>query len=54
MADFLDEKRREIEARLKELRPLVDEYDRLQKAAPASRSASSRKRWEFTRITCIG
>jgi hypothetical protein len=35
MADFLDEKRREIEARLKELRPLVDEYDRLQKAAAA-------------------
>jgi hypothetical protein len=35
MADFLDEKRREIEARLKELRPMVDEYDRLQKAAAA-------------------
>jgi hypothetical protein len=35
MADFLDEKRREIEARLKELRPLVQEYDRLQKAAAA-------------------
>jgi sugar-specific transcriptional regulator TrmB len=35
MADFLDEKRREIEARLKELRPLVEEYDRLQKAAAA-------------------
>lgn len=35
MADFLDEKRREIEARLKELRPLVDEYNRLEKAAAA-------------------
>jgi hypothetical protein len=35
MADFLDEKRKEIEARLKELRPLVDEHDRLQKAAAA-------------------
>ena len=35
MADFLDEKRREIEARLKELRPLVDEYNRLEKAASA-------------------
>ena len=35
MADFLDEKRREIEARLKELRPLVEEHDRLQKAAAA-------------------
>jgi len=35
MADFLDEKRREIDARLKELRPLVDEYNRLEKAASA-------------------
>ena len=35
MADFLDEKRQEIEARLKELRPLVDEYNRLEKAASA-------------------
>jgi hypothetical protein len=35
MADFLDEKRREIDARLKELRPLVEEYERLQKAAAA-------------------
>jgi CRP-like cAMP-binding protein len=33
MGDFLDEKRREIEARLKELRPLVVEYERLQAAA---------------------
>ena len=35
MADFLDEKKREIEARLKELRPLVDEYHRLEAAAAA-------------------
>ena len=35
MADFLDEKRREIDARLKELRPLVEEYSRLEKAAAA-------------------
>ena len=35
MADFLDEKRREIDSRLKELRPLVDEYNRLEKAAAA-------------------
>jgi hypothetical protein len=35
MTDFLDEKRKEIDARLKELRPLVDEYDRLQKASAA-------------------
>src|SRR4051794_9486271 len=35
MADFLEEKKREIEARLKELRPLVDEYTRLEAAAQA-------------------
>ena len=35
MADFLDEKRREIDARMRELRPLVDEYNRLEKAAAA-------------------
>src|SRR5215204_5546943 len=35
MADFLDEKRKEIESRLRELRPLVDEYQRLEKAAAA-------------------
>src|SRR5689334_15654115 len=29
MADFLDEKRKEIRARLKELKPLVDEYNKL-------------------------
>jgi hypothetical protein len=34
-ADFLEEKRREIAARLKELRPLVDEYHRLEAAAAA-------------------
>ena len=35
MADFLAEKRREIEARMKELRPSVDEYQRLEQAAAA-------------------
>ncbi len=35
MTDFLDVKRKEIDGRLKELRPLVDEYERLQKAAAA-------------------
>jgi hypothetical protein len=35
MADFLDEKRKEIDARLRELRPLVDEYNRLEQAAAA-------------------
>jgi len=34
-ADFLDEKRREIGARLNELKPLVDEYQRLEAAAAA-------------------
>ena len=35
MADFLDEKRREMQARLKELRPLVDEFHRLEAAVSA-------------------
>jgi CRP-like cAMP-binding protein len=35
MADFLEEKKREIDARLKELRPLVDEFRRLEAAAAA-------------------
>jgi hypothetical protein len=35
MADFLEEKRKEIDARLRELRPLVDEFNRLEKAATA-------------------
>ena len=54
MADFLEEKKREIAARLKELRPLVDEYHRLEGALQAldgvrtsstspARAASSRK-----------
>jgi CRP-like cAMP-binding protein len=33
--DFLEEKKREIDARLKELRPLVDEFHRLEAAAAA-------------------
>jgi hypothetical protein len=47
--DFLEEKRKEISARLKELRPLVDEYHRLEAAeqalsgvgTPSPRPASS-------------
>ena len=35
MADFLDEKRKEIQARLKELKPLVEEYERLEAAEQA-------------------
>jgi len=52
VTDFLDEKRKEIDARLKELRPMVDEYHRLEKAAAAlsgvgtttSRGGSRRRR----------
>ncbi len=35
MTDFLDEKRQEISSRLKELKPLVDEFNRLEAAAAA-------------------
>ncbi|MEA2157099.1 MAG: hypothetical protein QOE11_3239 [Solirubrobacteraceae bacterium] len=35
MADFLDEKRSEIAARVRELKPLVEEYRRLEAAAAA-------------------
>ena len=35
MADFLDEKRKEIQARLKELKPMVEEYSRLEAAERA-------------------
>lgn len=35
MTDFLDEKRREINDRLAELKPLLDEYNRLEAAATA-------------------
>ncbi|MGO9488196.1 MAG: hypothetical protein ACLQBB_04105 [Solirubrobacteraceae bacterium] len=38
MTDFLDEKRKEITDRLKELKPLVDEYRRLEAAASALES----------------
>ncbi len=50
MADFLDEKRNEIGARLKELKPLVEEYRRLEAAAaaldgvPATRQGSGSAR----------
>jgi hypothetical protein len=35
VADFLEEKRKEIQARLKELKPLVEEYHRLEAAERA-------------------
>lgn len=40
MPDFLDEKVREIRDRLKELKPLVEEYQRLEAAATALDSAA--------------
>jgi len=39
VTDFLDEKRREITERLKELEPVVDEFKRLEAAAAALASA---------------
>jgi len=50
LADFLDEKRREISDRLRELQPLVDEYHRLEaaqsalKGVPAQQAARARPR----------
>ena len=44
MADFLAEKRKEIEARLKELRPLVEEHARLERAAAALEGVTSARR----------
>jgi DnaJ-domain-containing protein 1 len=42
VADFLDEKRKEIQTRLKELRPLVDEYHRLEAAERALSGVESK------------
>jgi hypothetical protein len=42
MADFLDEKRKEIQGRLKELKPLVDEYQRLEAAERALAGVESK------------
>ena len=44
MADFLDEKRKEIDARLKELRPLVDEYNGWRRLRPHSPEWAVRQR----------
>ncbi len=42
MTDFLDDKKREINDRLKELKPLVDEYHRLEAAKAALDGVSER------------
>jgi CRP-like cAMP-binding protein len=62
MADFLDEKRKEIQARLKELRPLVDEFHRLEAAERAlsgmggkpAASATTRRRRASTSSSTDG
>jgi predicted Rossmann fold nucleotide-binding protein DprA/Smf involved in DNA uptake len=41
VTDFLDEKRKEIENRLRELKPLVDEYTRLEQASQALRGVGT-------------
>jgi len=41
MADFVDQKLGEMEARLKELRPMVEEYDRLDAAVAALSSVGA-------------
>jgi CRP-like cAMP-binding protein len=42
LTDFLDEKRKEIQARLKELKPMVDEYQRLEAAERALAGVESK------------
>src|ERR1700712_141398 len=43
MPDFLDEKRKEIRARLAELKPLVEEYHRLEAAVQALEGVGATK-----------
>jgi hypothetical protein len=51
MPDFLEEKRKEISQRLKELRPLVDEYHRLQAAEQALSGVGANGRSSSTPAT---
>src|ERR687893_3001952 len=55
MTDFLDEKYKEIDKRLRELKPLVDEYQRLEQAAAAlagvTKTSSTRAGSSSTRRT---
>jgi hypothetical protein len=48
MPDFLEEKRKEISQRLKELRPLVDEYHRLEAAEQALSGVGTNSRASTT------
>jgi hypothetical protein len=65
VADFLDEKRKEIQNRLKELRPMVDEFNRLEaaeralagmdsKPAPAAAAPTPTRRRRSTATTRRG
>jgi hypothetical protein len=61
VTDFLDEKRKEIDKRLHELRPLVEEYGRLERAAAAldgvgdgAASRSTRRRTSGRRASRTG
>ena len=54
MTNFLDEKRKEIDGRLRELRPLVDEYQRLEKAAAALAEVDGRAPARRRRSTARG
>ena len=51
MPDFLEEKRKEISQRLKELRPLVDEYHRLEAAEQALSGVGGSSRSTATAAT---
>ena|SRR5882757_5991857 len=51
VTDFLDEKRQEITNRLKELKPLVDEYNRLEAAASALAGVGGSSRPSSTATT---
>jgi ribosomal protein S25 len=54
MADFLEEKRKEIDARLRELRPLVDEFNQLEKAAAALAGVGATKGTRTRRSSSSG
>ena len=54
MADFLAEKRQEIDNRLKELRPLHEEYLKLEKAQEALSGVDQPRRRGPGRVTLPG
>jgi hypothetical protein len=53
VTDFLDEKRQEITNRLKELKPLVDEYNRLEAAASALAGVGGSTSSSSTAVTAV-